>query len=69
VTFGRAVKTTHGLFHRRTRNWSLPAGAADREWYGDRKLGADGLTYPASADELRALGRQIDQRKNKERAA
>jgi hypothetical protein len=69
VTFGRAVKTTHGLFHRRTRNWSLPAGAADREWYGDRKLGADGLTYPASADELRALGRQIDQRKNKERSA
>ncbi len=69
VTFGRAVKTTHGLFHRRSRTWSLPTGAPEREWYGDRKLGADGLTYPASADELRRLGQQIDQRKRQERAA
>lgn len=69
VTFGRAVKTTLGLFHRRSRTWSLPAGAADREWYGDRKLGSDGLTYPASADELRELGRQIEQRKKEQVAA
>jgi len=69
VTFGRAVKTTHGLFHRRSRNWSLPAGAADREWYGDRRLGSDGLTYPVDADELRKLGQQIDQRRRKDQAA
>lgn len=66
VTFGRAVKTTHGLFHRRTRNWSLPSGASDREWYGDRRLGADGLTYPASADQLTRLGREADLRRRKE---
>jgi hypothetical protein len=69
VTFGRAVKTTLGLFHRRSRHWSLPSGAADREWYGDRKLGSDGLTYPATADELRELGRQINQRKKEQVAA
>ncbi len=69
VTFARAVKTTHGLFHRRSRTWALPAGAADREWYGDRKLGSDGLTYPVNADELRRLGQQIDQRKRKDRVA
>jgi hypothetical protein len=69
VTFGRAVKTTHGLFHRRTRHWSLPMGAAEREWYGDRKLGSDGLTYPVDADELRRLGQQMEQRRKKDKEA
>ena len=61
VTFGRAVKTTKGLFHKRHRRWSLPR--RDRVWYGDRRLHSDGLTYPATADELRELGRAVEARK------
>lgn len=61
VTFGQAVKTTKGLFHKRSRSWSLPA--LERLWYGDRKPGSDGLTYPASADQLRELARQSDARR------
>ncbi len=61
VTLGRAVRSSNGLFSRRHREWSLPA--RDRTWYGDRKLNSDGLTYPATADELRELGRAIDARK------
>ncbi len=54
VTFGRAVSTTKGLFQKRHRRWSLPT-AQDRIWFGDRKLGEDGLTYPVDAAELRCL--------------
>lgn len=61
VTFGRAVKGTRGLFSKRHRNWSLPR--KDRVWYGDRKLHSDGLTYPASAEELRELSRAIEARR------
>lgn len=61
VTLGRAVRTDRGLFHRRHRRWRLPS--RERVWYGDRKLAADGLTYPATADELRELGRAIEARR------
>ena len=61
VTFGRAAPSTHGLFHKRRRDWSLPD--ADRVWYGDRKLNSDGLTYPATADELRTLARASERRR------
>jgi hypothetical protein len=61
VTFGKAVRGTAGLFTRRVRKWSLPA--RDRAWYGDRKLHSDGLTYPATADELRELSRALDARR------
>lgn len=46
-----------GLFERRKRRWSLPKAKKERIWYGDRKLGAGGITYPVDADELRALVR------------
>ena len=61
VTFGKAVGTNRGLFFRRHRKWSLPS--RERVWYGDRKLHSDGLTYPASAEELRELGRAIEQQR------
>lgn len=66
VTFGRAVATTRGLFHRRHRRWSLPD--RDRVWYGDRRLHSDGLTYPATADELRDLARVARERRRREDA-
>lgn len=65
VTFGRAVKTTKGLFQKRQRKWKLPRH--ERVWYGDRKLHSDGFTYPASADDLRDLAREVEERR-KERA-
>ena len=65
VTFGRAVKTTKGLFHARHRKWSLPS--RDRVWFGDRKLHSDGLTYPATAEELRELARAIEARRRTKR--
>ena len=55
LTIGRSVKTTGGLFQRRHRKWRLPSG--DRTWYGDRKIAADGLTYPVDAAELRHLAK------------
>jgi hypothetical protein len=61
VTLGNAMRSSKGLFNKRHREWSLPQ--RDRAWYGDRKLGSDGLTYPASADELRELGRAVEARK------
>lgn len=68
VTLARAARTDRGLFHRRHRKWSLPS--RERTWFGDRRLHSDGLTYPATADELRELGRAIDQRrKTRERVA
>lgn len=61
VTFGRAVKTARGLFHKRHRRWKLPR--QQRVWYGDRKIHSDGLTYPADADELRGLAREVEERR------
>lgn len=68
VTFGQAVGGNRGLFSRRHRRWSLPA--SERVWYGDRRLHSDGLTYPASAQELRELGRAIeDRRRSRDRVS
>lgn len=50
-TFGRAVKNPGGLFSKRSRRWTLPQH--EREIYGDRKVGANGLTYPIPAAEVR----------------
>lgn len=64
VTFGNGVKSIGigeddemigGLFKKRHRRWTLPKG--ERQWYGDRKLGANGVTYPVDAQELRDLCR------------
>lgn len=57
LTFGRAAKTHRGLFQRRVRQWSLPEASGDRVWYGDRKLGAGGVTYPVDAQVLREAAR------------
>lgn len=51
MTFGRAVKGERGLFRKRSRRWSLPTH--EREVFGDRRLGASGVTYPMHAQELR----------------
>jgi len=53
VTFGSAVKTDGGLFKAKHRKWSLPR--RDRVWFGDRILQGDGLTIPATAQQLRDL--------------
>jgi len=64
ATFGTAIKDAgkrdkkegsreRALFRKRVRKWSLPSG--DREWYGDRKLGSNGITYPVDAQVLREL--------------
>ena len=55
VTLGAAVKTTKGLFSKRSRRWTLPD--RDRAWYGDRMIGSGGLTYPGHADQFRELAR------------
>lgn len=52
-TFGRAVGTTKGLFHKRSRRWTLPNH--ERSIYGDRKLQSGGITYPLAAQEIREL--------------
>lgn len=52
VTFGRAVKTKRGLFQKRHRRWTLPP--KEKLWWGDRRLGDGGITYPVSAAELRS---------------
>jgi hypothetical protein len=56
VTFGNAVRTTKGLFQKRTRRWTLPEG--DREMYLDRRMGPGGITYPLDAQELRELAKK-----------
>lgn len=61
ITFGRAVGTDRGLFRKRERRWSLPK--RDRTLFGDRRLAGDGLTYPLSADELREVGRLIEEKR------
>ena len=63
-SFGTAVKSAHGLFSKRTRRWSLPNH--ERQIYGDRKMGSDGITVPMAAKELREL--TIARRKKAERA-
>lgn len=63
VTIGTAVKGSEGLFKKRTRNWSLPK--RDRQWYGDRLLHSDGLTYPATAEQLRELSKVQDQNRKR----
>lgn len=60
VSDGPANRTTSdkalgGLFERRHRRWTLPKANKDRVWYGLRKLGPGGITYPVDAAELRAL--------------
>ena len=61
TTFGASVASSSGnLFHRRQRLWTLPKG--DREWYGDRKLGSGGVTYPVDAQELRELAQRARDR-------
>lgn len=56
VTFGNAVRTTKGLFQKRSRRWTLPEG--DRDMYLDRRMGPGGITYPLDAQELRELAKQ-----------
>lgn len=53
TTFGRAVQSSKGLFHKRHRRWSLPQH--ERQIYGDRKLGNGGITWPLAAQEIREL--------------
>ncbi len=55
VSFARAAKTHKGLFQPRSRRWSLPEATADRVFYGDRKIGPGGITYPVDAQVLREL--------------
>ena len=52
VTFGRAVRSEKGLFQARHRRWSLPS-ADHKVWFGDRKIGGDGRTWPVDASEIR----------------
>lgn len=66
VTLGRAVKSTRGLFFKRQRRWSLPEG--DRLWYGDRKMHSDGVTYPATVDELRDMANEQKKRRARREA-
>jgi hypothetical protein len=63
LTFGNAVKSTKGLFSKRSRRWSLPNH--ERQIYGDRRLSSGGITYPLDARELREL--MIARRKKLER--
>ena len=53
VTFGAAVSGTRGLFAKRTRRWSLPS--KERTVFGDRKLHANGVTYPLAVEEIREI--------------
>jgi DNA polymerase type B, organellar and viral len=55
VTFANAARSLDGLWQRKTRQWTLPGGKDGelRELYGDRKLGAGGITYPMDAQEIR----------------
>ncbi len=64
LTFGNAVRSTKGLFSKRTRRWSLPNH--ERQIYGDRRLGAGGITRPMDARELREL--MIARRRGTQRA-
>ena len=45
-----AARSGRGLFSRAHRRWTLPKHG---EWYGDRRLGSDGRTYPVTCQELR----------------
>lgn len=61
VPFTTAAGSDRGLFHRRSRRWSLPGD--ERTLYGDRRLAGDGLTYPLDAEEVRHLGRLLEERR------
>lgn len=54
TSFRRAARSTGSLFQKKHRRWTL-AAEPDDGMYGDRKLGADGITYPLPADQWRAL--------------
>jgi hypothetical protein len=54
VTFGRAMKTTRGLFSKKKRTWSLPESEGRQIW-GDRKMSSGGFTVPLHAMEVREL--------------
>ncbi len=54
VTFGRAAKSTKGLFQKRRRVWSLPDSDGRMIW-GDRKMSSGGYTVPLHAMEVREL--------------
>lgn len=56
TTFGRGVKSTKGLFRKRHRRWTLPG--KERAWFGDRLMGARGVTWPVDAQLLRELERK-----------
>jgi hypothetical protein len=67
LTFARAARTHRGLWQKRVKRWTLPGGADSelRAFYGDRKLGADGRTYPLPAEEIRELVRVARQRRQR----
>jgi hypothetical protein len=54
LTFGRATKSTRGLFQKRVRRWTLPraAGETDRVYWGDRRMTSAGYTVPMTALEI-----------------
>lgn len=62
VTLGNSMHSPSGnLFMRRRRHWTLPKGRDEGGWYGDRKLGSGGITYPVDAQELRELAKKRQQ--------
>jgi len=46
----RAAERGDDLFSRRETEWTLPS-SLDRTWYGDRRIGLDGATYPTEVRE------------------
>lgn len=56
-----AARAGGPLFQRAHRRWTLPRHG---EWYGDRKLSADGWTRPVTVDELRS---RLDERAGEQR--
>jgi DNA polymerase type B, organellar and viral len=67
LTFSRAARTRGGLWQKRVRRWTLPGGPDGelRAYYGDRKLGDDGRTYPLPAEEIRELVRVARERRQR----
>jgi len=61
VTFGAAIGTNRGLFHRRSRKWSSPR--RDRIWFGDRILQSNGITIPATAEQLREFAARAEEQR------
>ncbi len=50
-TLLEAAEAGRGLFRRKRRAWTLPGSGSDKKWYGDRKLGRGGITYPVTVKE------------------